>query len=278
MAELYQPSGGGGGTTATTPILLSSTQVNLNEETGAKQTLYTVPASRKAIITNVVLQHFSSGANVAHISLGWDDPPSDATTHGTVDLSGYPTSNNAVILGLQDVAGSTSLLDTSLHIGLAGESFGLSVGTPEGSALTAQVDVYGYLTDINGVPQPNVGGGASTVTLNQVSDVTATASEVNALHGVKRYVVLLSQSGEDDPTAIVLENSLGGTVVWTRSSAGSYVGTLNGVFTVNKTWIIAATHGLSGVGAAPGSVNAVTVQTDGDDALDGNAIEIRVFP
>lgn len=30
------------------------------------------------------------------------------------------------------------------------------------------------------------------------------------------YTALLSQSGTDDPTATVLENTLGGTVVWTR--------------------------------------------------------------
>ena len=50
------------------------------------------------------------------------------------------------------------------------------------------------------------------------------------------YTALLSQSGTSAPTATVLENTLG-TVVWTRSEAGIYIGTFTGGFTLNKTWL-----------------------------------------
>lgn len=50
-----------------------------------------------------------------------------------------------------------------------------------------------------------------------------------------KYVALLTQSGTDAPVATVLENTLGGTVVWTRNSLGQYFGTLSGAFTENKT-------------------------------------------
>jgi hypothetical protein len=53
--------------------------------------------------------------------------------------------------------------------------------------------------------------------------------------GSKIYKALLTQSGDTAPTVSVLENTLGGTVVWTRQSAGTYVGTLSGAFTANKT-------------------------------------------
>ena len=50
----------------------------------------------------------------------------------------------------------------------------------------------------------------------------------------KVYTALLTQSGTDAPVATVLENTLGGTVVWTRAGVGEYIGTLAGAFPLNK--------------------------------------------
>jgi hypothetical protein len=49
-------------------------------------------------------------------------------------------------------------------------------------------------------------------------------------NGVKVYRALLTQTGTDAPVATVLENTLGGDVVWTRADIGVYVGTLAGAF------------------------------------------------
>lgn len=49
------------------------------------------------------------------------------------------------------------------------------------------------------------------------------------------YIALLSQSGASDPTAIVLENTLGGDINWYYNSTGIYYGVLSGVFTSDKT-------------------------------------------
>jgi len=65
--------------------------------------------------------------------------------------------------------------------------------------------------------------------------------------GVKRYKALLTQTGTNAPVATVLENTLGGTVVWTRTGAGVYVGTLASAFTVEKT-IINRAAGVSSSG------------------------------
>lgn len=62
-----------------------------------------------------------------------------------------------------------------------------------------------------------------------------TASGVGLPVGTRVYRALLTQTGTDAPVATVLENTLGGTVVWTRSGAGDYQGTLSGAFTANKT-------------------------------------------
>ena len=50
------------------------------------------------------------------------------------------------------------------------------------------------------------------------------------------YTALLSQFGTSAPTATVLENTLGGTVAWTRFGVGVYEATLTGAFTSGKTW------------------------------------------
>ena len=73
------------------------------------------------------------------------------------------------------------------------------------------------------------------------SEKTTIADLRTALVGVqpKRYKALISQTGTDAPTAIVLENTLGGDIVWTRTGVGTYYGTLNGAFTENKTLTIA---------------------------------------
>ena len=52
------------------------------------------------------------------------------------------------------------------------------------------------------------------------------------------YTALLTQSGTDAPVATVLENTLGGAVVWTRDTDGTYVGTATGLLTANKTAVL----------------------------------------
>lgn len=69
------------------------------------------------------------------------------------------------------------------------------------------------------------------------SESISTDGNTIDLSSPKVYRALLAQSGTAAPVATVLENTLGGTVVWTRSDVGLYVGTLDGSFTENKTWI-----------------------------------------
>ena len=102
--------------------------------------------------------------------------------------------------------------------------------------------------------------------------------------GYKVYTALLSQSGTSAPVATVLENTLGGTVVWTRNSTGLYTGTLAGVFTANKTFTTNTFGTFSGFAQfTSSSVNTVNINTTNssitltDGLLNGNSIEIRVY-
>lgn len=51
----------------------------------------------------------------------------------------------------------------------------------------------------------------------------------------KEYAALLSQSGVDAPTAVVLKNTMGGEVVLSYVSEGVYRGTLAGAFPPSQT-------------------------------------------
>lgn len=105
---------------------------------------------------------------------------------------------------------------------------------------------------------------------------------------VKAYRALLTQSSTSAPSATVLENSLGGTVVWTRTNAGQYSGTLSGAFPASKTFIMYP--GIVGSIASPGEVfsvrssnnvvivNTGTGGTETDSLLSSFPIEILVYP
>ena len=101
----------------------------------------------------------------------------------------------------------------------------------------------------------------------------------------KVYTALLTQSGTDAPIATVLENTLGGDIVWSRNSVGNYTATLLGAFIDNKTTIqIIANRGKGHT--ATSSVNDVdsvflgmanAVNSLADDILENTPIEIRVY-
>lgn len=58
-----------------------------------------------------------------------------------------------------------------------------------------------------------------------------------AHEGKKYWRGLISQSGTGDPTAVVLENTLGGTLTFSRSSAGVYSIGSSALFTSGKTFV-----------------------------------------
>ena len=118
------------------------------------------------------------------------------------------------------------------------------------------------------------------------TSVKCTTQDIADLGGASylKYVALLTQTGTDAPVATVLENTLGGTVVWTRSGAGVYAGTLSGVFTENKTAIFlgAAAGNIIQYGFVDSTNYILLLTTEGgvaaDEKLFLTPIEIRVYP
>lgn len=102
-----------------------------------------------------------------------------------------------------------------------------------------------------------------------------------------KYVFFLSQTGAADPTAIVLENTIspGNDITWSRPGVGNYTGTLNGVFTTDKTFIMVNQNSYNNsIVSAVASLDSISISTYingvglSDDILSNTPIEIRVYP
>ena len=67
--------------------------------------------------------------------------------------------------------------------------------------------------------------------------LSVNGTEINKNGGLpyKVYTAILSQNGTGAPSANILENTIG-NIVWSYSSAGSYLATLAGAFTSQKTF------------------------------------------
>lgn len=120
--------------------LLSSTQVDT--DVGTKQTLYTVPASKKAVITHVVVR--SASASLAAMS----DVLQLGFTAGA-DNWGFSIAS-AALAGLTDATFATGmgigdgLSSAAIKIGSATDVFGCIFNDAAINA-TVVIDVFGYL-------------------------------------------------------------------------------------------------------------------------------------
>jgi hypothetical protein len=108
--------------------------------------------------------------------------------------------------------------------------------------ITGKSDAREVINEIADYLEANPGGTGGVQSIIAGTNITlgGTAADpvINASGGSSylSYVALLTQTGTSAPVATVLANTLGGTVVWTRDSAGNYTGTLAGAFTEDKTY------------------------------------------
>ena len=144
------------------------------------------------------------------------------------------------------------------------------------------------ITSSSGV---TVVSGVENVSVTNSSGITIEESNVTYDNNIKTlnsstytyYIALLSQTGTNDPTAIVLENTLSSGITWTYSDVGSYIGTLTGEFTANKTFILHnnTSDGFTYVNRiSSNEISVKTWNTSGTAAngkLSNMTIEIRVY-
>jgi hypothetical protein len=107
----------------------------------------------------------------------------------------------------------------------------------------------------------------------------------------KVYTFKFSQFGTNDPEVVVHENTIG-NIVWTRSSAGTYIGTLANAFPAEKTYFTCLDSTFSLYLYINEAIDSFTVERssdntvpidlsnslDLDDKFSSVPFEIRVYP
>ena len=183
-----------------------------------------------------------------------------------------------------------SLALTSAAVGLSNVNNTSDVSKPVSTAQQTALNLKAPLASpaLTGVPTaPTATVGTNTTQLATTAFVIANS----VARPYKVYTALLTQTSTNAPTAIVLENTLGGNIVWTRTAIGAYYGTLTGFFTdIDKVFCVI------GNGNTMGSygdninlfwqrhdndaIHITTVKTNNnqDGVLVRSPIEIRVYP
>lgn len=161
---------------------------------------------------------------------------------------------------------------------------GTLVATVNGTA----PDVNGNVVVASGGVQSIVEG--NNITVDNTDPLNPVVSSSSSLYKV--YVALLTQSGTNAPVATVLENTLVGTPIWTRTGAGIYVATLVGAFIANKTVTFLQNGNTGDIDGIVTKIirnnqNSVMVvvfgsgtgenYNAGDGGLNNTAVEIRIY-
>ena len=147
------------------------------------------------------------------------------------------------------------------------------IGTPAAGDLIPGTQKF---TDANG----------KTENLTRNFTVTQLAAFANSYSlGYTVYSALITQSGTAAPTAVVLQNTTGGTITWTRVSVGSYKAAISGVtFVENKTAILLGnTNVAMSIAALRKTTTDVTFEQKlissnaNADGVSDVTIEIRIY-
>lgn len=163
-------------------------------------------------------------------------------------------------------------------------------GVPAHSAASGAV----YLNRATGLLYQNVSGVTwaalagvalgTTLAAYGITDAQGLNAKLTTYVGTKLYRALLTQGGTAAPVATVLENTLGGTVVWTRASLGTYTATLAGAFLANKVLFSPCPSDASiFMGVVRATDNTFTLTTRSavdlaDDQLAGASLSVTVYP
>jgi len=98
------------------------------------------------------------------------------------------------------------------------------------------------------------------------------------------YVALLTQSGTDDPTAVVLADNIG-DITWSRIAAGEYLGTPTTPFNSLNTFVIIGNvehdYQASAYVNSDGNIVVITCRNQShqhdDSKLRNSPIEVRIY-
>jgi hypothetical protein len=143
---------------------------------------------------------------------------------------------------------------------------------------TNTLDVNGNIVSQQTIAQVDAGVAKTVPTKEWV--------EAQNVLGYEVYSALISQVSTGAPTAIVLNNTLGGAVTFTRVSTGNYTINLSGAFTTDKTQVFfgnTLTYTICSSQVTTTSLIDLTTASSltnsgADGLINKTSIEIRVYP
>lgn len=162
--------------------------------------------------------------------------------------------------------------------------------TGVGASITRKMTIFntggvsiGNTTDL-GAGTLNVTGNVTTISATTANHAVI-KSQLDALvpTGRKLYKALITQTSTGAPTVTVLFNTIG-AIVWTRTTTGSYVGTLASAFTANKTMCFINNTSAGFTIFQQATANTVTLVTQDitgtnlDGKITNASITIEVYP
>ncbi len=240
-----------------------------------------VATGNASVLTdNITLR---SNSQLVGTEVGVFFSPSSATGNirGSRISSANDGSNNTDLRFYTGIGASITRKMTLFNTG------GLSLGntTDPGAnnlSVTGNINAASYSggATLTGTPTaPTATAGTNTTQLATTAFVLANGRPY------KSYVVTASQASTSAPTITIIENGIGG-IVWTRSTIGTYDGTLTGAFTSGKTFITISNNSNTNLNIKEilsiTSTNVVTLKTYSagvltDGVIANLSIEIRVY-
>jgi hypothetical protein len=133
----------------------------------------------------------------------------------------------------------------------------------------------------NGIDALQVDG---TISANAAtgSNQVVIKSQLDAVRPYKVYTALLTQTGTNAPTAVVLENTLGGSITFGYTGVGTYSANSSSFFTTSKTSVILGGLGAYSSGSFILDNSTITLTTAVGGVYDNGGLtntflEIRVY-
>jgi hypothetical protein len=115
-------------------------RINLSLNTTAKQTIFTVPAGKTLVVSQVVARNVGAAAPTADAGFGGDANATDF--RAAVQFDNLAAAGDGVIVTPDD-GGASNPVPGKIKQYAAGIAFGMKVGTT--AATTVDVDLFGYL-------------------------------------------------------------------------------------------------------------------------------------
>jgi hypothetical protein len=116
------------------------------------------------------------------------------------------------------------------------------------------------------------------ITGNTGSTLAYGAEGWTTSQGYLSLIMLISQSGGDDPDLVELENTTGMTVTPVRTAAGDYrLNFSDTLLSQGKTFIMIQQTDTSPIYANRQDEDTISVTTNGDDILNFTSFELRIY-